>query len=488
MKVGWRLRQSYLSLDPQLYTITHPEPVPAPRIVIFNQTLCEQLGLDTEALNSDHGAQILSGNILPPESIPIAQAYAGHQFGHFTILGDGRAILLGEQLTPTGATFDIQLKGSGRTIYSRQGDGRAALGPMLREYLISEAIHALGIPTTRSLAVCATGQTIWRNQPLPGAVLCRVASSHIRVGTFEFCALLQNKNALAALTRYSLRRHYPSHYDASMTDTQAALELLDCVVASQASLIAHWMSVGFIHGVMNTDNMTVSGETIDYGPCAFMDAYHPNTVFSSIDIEGRYAYANQIPIGLWNLCRFAETLLPLIATQQETAVAIAKEHLSAYTATYKEKWMQIMKKKLGLFTEESQDAQLVEDLLEWMQHHSADYTNTFRLLDPCQPPQSPPWGSNQQFLLWYQRWQQRLQRQPQSLEQVRQLMLASNPDLIPRNHKVEEALSAAALGDLQPYQQLLFAVQHPYQRHPSHQPYQEPAPPSDTPYKTFCGT
>jgi len=488
MSAGWNLTQSYLDLPGKLYTITKPEPVPNPKIIILNHQLAREIGLDPEKLQSKEGADIFTGNTLPPGCTPLAQAYAGHQFGHFTMLGDGRAILLGEQLTPKGTACDIQLKGSGRTPYSRRGDGRAALGPMLREHLIGEAMHALGIPTTRALAVCTTGLNTWRQQPLTGATLCRVAASHIRVGTFQFCAALGDKDTLSALTLYSLRRHYPEQYRKEMSDTEAALALLDSVIASQASLIALWMGVGFIHGVMNTDNMAISGETIDYGPCAFMDAHHSDTVFSSIDTGGRYAYGNQPRIGLWNLARFAETLLPLINDDPDTALGTAKEHLGRYSTLFEKHWTDLMRKKLGLITSEPEDKQLALTLLEWMQNRAADHTNTFRLLDPEQPPTQPPWAGDDDFLHWRKKWLQRLKRQPQKSEEVRQLLQKNNPDIIPRNHKVEEALASAIRGDMAPYQKLLAALGNPYQRDPSHLPYHDPAPPSDQPYQTFCGT
>ena len=488
MSSGWNLRQTYLQLPPELYTIVQPEPVPEPKIVILNHELAAQLGLDPEKLNTTEGAEILTGNKPPPGSTPIAQAYSGHQFGHFTMLGDGRAILLGEQTAADGTVRDIQLKGSGRTPYSRRGDGRAALGPMLREHLIGEAMHALGIPTTRALAVCTTGLTTWRQEPLTGAVLCRVAASHIRVGTFQYCAALQNKNALAALTHYCLARHYPREHHEKISDSQAAQALLQSVIASQAALIAQWMCVGFIHCVINTDNMAISGETIDYGPCAFMDAHHNATVFSSIDTGGRYAYGNQPQIAFWNLARFAETLLPLIHNDPDTAIATAKEHLGKYSQLFEKNWTDLMRKKLGLFHHDPQDKQLALTLLEWMQHRAADHTNTFRLLDPEQPPTQPPWAGDDAFLHWRDQWLQRLKHQPQSPSEVRQLMHANNPDLIPRNHKVEEALAAATSGDMLPYKKLLAALKNPYQRDPSHTPYHDPAPPSDQPYVTFCGT
>jgi uncharacterized protein YdiU (UPF0061 family) len=461
---AWRLEHSYSRLPDLFFTEVDPTPVTEPRMVIFNHTLAAQLGLPED------DAAVYTGNQLPPGARPIAQAYAGHQYAHFTGLGDGRAILLGEQITPAGDRFDIQLKGPGPTPYSRRGDGRAALGPMLREYLISEAMHALGIPTTRSLAVAATGEKVWRQDGgLPGAVLTRVAASHIRVGTFEWAAAHRDAEALRTLADHTRQRHYPEVENHPVALYEAILE-------RQAALIARWMCVGFVHGVMNTDNMALSGETIDYGPCAFMDAYHPETVFSSIDRNGRYAYANQPPIAQWNLARLAEAMLPLFHEDEKQAVEIANGLIPKFEPRFKHHWLAGMREKLGLLTEEAEDAKLIQDLLDWMQESEADFTNTFADL------------TNTRFEPndWHQRWQARLARQPQPREASIDLMRRHNPAFIPRNHKVEEALAAANEGRIQPFHDLLAVVSHPWD-HDKHLPeYSKPGTPAG--YRTFCGT
>ena len=373
---GWHLEHTYASLPQLFHADVTPTAVQAPDVVVLNSPLAMSLGLDAEALGDDRGAAFFSGNQLPPGARPLAQAYAGHQFGHFTTLGDGRAILLGEQVTPGGLRFDVQLKGAGRTPYSRRGDGRAALGPMLREHIISEAMHALGIPTSRSLAVVTTGEPVHRERILAGAVLTRVAASHIRVGTFEWAAAHRDDAALAALADYTRRRHFPHIAESA----QPHLALLDAIVEAQASLIARWQLVGFVHGVMNTDNMAVSGETIDYGPCAFLDTYDPNTVFSSIDHHGRYAFGNQPAIAQWNLTRLAEAMLPLLDQNQEAAIELATASLGRFERHFESCWLAGMRAKLGLFTEEADDEALVNALLQWMLRARADFTNTFRRL------------------------------------------------------------------------------------------------------------
>ena len=382
---------------------------------------------------------MLGGNEIPEGASPLAQAYAGHQFGYFTMLGDGRAILLGEQITPQDERMDIQLKGSGRTPYSRGGDGRAALGPMLREYIISEAMHALGIPTTRSLAVVATGQPVTRERELPGAILTRVASSHVS-GDFSIRKGAGTTEDLRILADYTLQRHYPEadHGDGA----NRYLVLLQEVIKRQAALIAKWQLVGFIHGVMNTDNMTLSGETIDYGPCAFMDTFDPNTVFSSIDSQGRYAYVNQPYIAAWNLARLAESLLPLLHEDEEQAVKLAEGAIGTFTDLYHELWLAGMRAKLGIFHEEEDDESLIEGLLKMMKNHQADYTNTFRALTFDKLEDTPLNGTSE-LASWYERWQARIGSQQESKEQSHQLMRSSNPAVIPRNHRVEEALEAA---------------------------------------------
>lgn len=475
---GWHLEHSYAQLPEAFHIAFQPTPTRQPKLVILNRALAVSLGLDPEQL--DH-APWFSGNELPPGAKPLAQAYAGHQFGNFTMLGDGRAILLGEQITPDGQCFDIQLKGSGQTPFSRRGDGRATLGPMLREYIMSEAMHALGIPTTRSLAVVTTGELVRRDGMLPGAVLTRVAASHIRVGTFEYAAARGEKSLLQSLADYTLRRHYP---DAAHSP-QPYLALLQSVIEEQAALIARWQHVGFIHGVMNTDNMALSGETIDYGPCAFMDAYDPATVFSSIDHQGRYAYGRQPFIAQWNLARFAEALLPLLDPVEEKAVELANDAVIGFEPLYKHHWRSGMQGKLGLLTEEGDDLSLIESLLKWMQETRADFTNTFRTLSS---PGSASLSGSPAFLAWHQRWQERLARQPQAVETVHEIMRWHNPVVIPRNHKVEEALEAAVRdGDLSVMERLLAVLAKPYE-HVLTPPEEYLAGSQGCGYQTFCGT
>ena len=481
-KYGWYFENSYTSLPEPFYAETNPEAAPSPELVIFNHPLAESLGLDPESLQSDEGIEILAGNQIPEGAKPIAQAYAGHQFGHFTMLGDGRAVLLGEQLTPEGERFDIQLKGSGKTPFSRGGDGRAALGPMLREFIISEAMHGLGIPTTRSLAVVVTGAPVQREELLEGAVLTRVAASHIRVGTFQYAAARQVTEDLRTFADYTIDRHYPEIAD----DPNPYVSLFQKVVERQASLIAQWQLVGFIHGVMNTDNMTISGETIDYGPCAFMDTYDPATVFSSIDKQGRYAYGNQPGIAEWNLARLAETLLPLFDEDSEKAIDLAEQTLSEFAKLYHEHWLSGMRSKLGLFNEEQQDATLVKDLLEIMKDNQADYTNTFRALTIGDLDELPM-CKTKEFNEWHDRWKARLERQPEPEVATIQLMRQSNPSIIPRNHRVEEALEAAVDGDFSVLEQLLDVLENPYAYSAEQEKYVSPSV-SETPYRTFCGT
>ncbi|OQW41937.1 MAG: hypothetical protein A4S08_02095 [Proteobacteria bacterium SG_bin4] len=482
--VGWRFDNSYVRLPDYFYAQLCPVPVRAPQAVLLNHSLAESLGLDLHALSAEETAALFAGNVLPDGAQPIAQAYAGHQFGHFNMLGDGRAILLGEHLTPDGRRVDIQLKGSGQTPFSRRGDGRAALAPMLREYIISEAMHALGIPSTRSLAVVTTGEQVRRETMLPGAVLTRVAASHIRVGTFEYAAGHGGKEAVKILADYTIQRHYPE-LQASENPYHA---LLNRVIERQAALVAQWLLAGFIHGVMNTDNTSISGETIDYGPCAFMDAYNPDTVFSSIDQNGRYRYRHQPMMMQWNLARFAETLLPLLDPSQEQAVAMAEESLHAFPGIYQTHWIGGMRKKLGLFTAEESDSELIAGLLDWMTQHQTDYTNTFRALtEPALPPDAI--FREGSFMEWHSRWQQRLARQPQPASESLQLMQANNPAIIPRNHRVEEALTAATEhGDYTVLQRLLAALAQPYEDKPEHFDYRTPPAPSERIYQTFCGT
>lgn len=476
---GWRLEHSYAQLPAAFHVALHPTPVQQPKWVVFNRPLAADLGLNATDLL--HDPAVFAGNALPPGARPLAQAYAGHQYGHFTMLGDGRALLLGEQICPRGKRWDIQLKGSGLTPFSRRGDGRAALGPMLREYIISEAMHALGIPTTRSLAVVATGEPVYRPQSLPGAVLTRTAASHIRVGTFEYAAARGEKTGLKALADYAIQRHY-AELHSQATPPYAAF--LDAVIERQAALIAQWQLAGFIHGVMNTDNMAVSGETIDYGPCAFMDAYDPATVFSSIDRNGRYAYGNQPAIAQWNLARLAESLLPLLHDEEANALEIANQSLATFTARFTDCWHAGMRLKLGLFAAQTGDEALIASLLEWMLHAKADYTNTFRALSSAA---SATYSEAPEYREWHQQWQDRLKRQDQPLSEARRMMQAHNPAFIPRNHKVEEALTAAVeAGDLKMMEQLLDILSKPYD-HSQDQP-QYSSPSGSTSYQTFCGT
>ena len=487
----WRFDNSYARLPELFYAKLKPEAVASAELLVLNSPLAEELGLEPAALAGKEGAAIFAGNELPEGADPIAQAYAGHQFGHLNMLGDGRAILLGEQLSPGGARFDIQLKGSGRTPFSRNGDGRAALGPMLREYIISEAMHSLGIPSTRSLAVVATGEPVRREEILPGAVLTRVAASHIRVGTFVYAHQVSmqgekpsHKEALKILADYAIARHYPE----AAKEAEPYLAFLHAVIEAQAKLIASWMLVGFIHGVMNTDNMAISGETIDYGPCAFMDHHSPATVFSSIDRNGRYAYGNQPKIGMWNLARLAETLVPLLHADEKLALEKAKEAVGTFGFRYEDFWLRGMRAKLGLFNEEAEDEHLFAALLGWMEKNEADYTNTFRVLsEGCRPADAL--FQDQLFLDWHARWETRRGRQPQAKDESNSLMRSANPAVIPRNHKVEEALAAATeRNDLSVMKKLLAALESPYQDSPAQIGYREPAPGKGEGYKTFCGT
>ncbi|WP_335872749.1 protein adenylyltransferase SelO [Bacillus sp. 2205SS5-2] len=483
-KAGWKFDHSYSRLPESFYSKTTPNPVTSPELVVLNEPVAKMLGLDVKFLRSEEGINVFAGNKLPEGAFPLAQAYAGHQFGHINMLGDGRAVLLGEQVTTNNKRMDIQLKGSGRTPYSRGGDGRASLGPMLREFIISEGMHALGIPTTRSLAVVSTGEFIRRETALPGAVLTRVASSHLRVGTFQFVAQSGSVEELKKLADYALKRHFSGFEEAE----NRYLFLLQEVIKRQANLIAKWQLVGFIHGVMNTDNMTISGETIDYGPCAFMDSYDQGTVFSSIDREGRYAYGNQPYIGAWNIARFAETLIPLLHSEQEKAVEIAQQELSGYTDLYKRQWVNGMRTKLGIFNEESEDQTLIEDLLKIMQQQEADFTNTFRAFTQDQLDNTALIKATA-FVKWQQRWQERLSRQSQSKHASQQLMMKNNPIVVPRNHRVEEALTAAVEDrDFGVMEKLLDVLSKPYEYSPEKEKYCSAPPSSSIPYQTYCGT
>lgn len=482
--IGWDWDNSYTRLPEILFQHADPEVGVQPEVVILNTSLAEELGLDFSRLSENGAAKLFSGQLIPPGALPIAQAYAGHQYGGFTMLGDGRAILLGEHLTPSGRRFDIQFKGSGRNFYSRRGDGRAVLGPMLREYIVSEAMHALGIPTTRSLAVVTTGESVLRERMLPGALLTRVAASHVRVGTFQFLAAQRNEDALKQLTDYTIARHFPE-----ISDTEGRyLKFLQQVAQRQAQLIARWQLIGFVHGVMNTDNMAISGETIDYGPCAFMEAYHSSTVFSSIDEYGRYAYGNQPKIAQWNLARFAETLLTLIDPIPDTAIAKATEVLTLFANSYQQAWLTGMRKKLGLSLEKEEDLAIVQELLSWMQDTASDFTNTFRELSSRAQPIDARYR-DVKFEAWYKRWQARSGLEQTSLEERVRLMRSVNPFVIPRNHRVEAALAAAQnANDLTVMHELLSVLRSPFDERPEFIEYCQPAPPNECEYRTYCGT
>lgn len=483
-KTGWNLDHSYARLPEIFFAKIDPTPVSAPKITVLNEPLANYLGLDVEELKSNNGVELLAGNRIPQGASPIAQAYAGHQFGHFTMLGDGRALLIGEQITPKGERVDIQLKGSGRTPYSRRGDGRATLGPMLREYIIAEAMHALGIATTRSLAVVTTGESVLRETEEPGAILTRVASSHLRIGTFEYAAQWGSIKELEALADYTLARHFPE----VETDDNTYLSLLREVIKRQAQLIAKWQLVGFVHGVMNTDNITISGETIDYGPCAFMDKFDPSTVFSSIDLHGRYAYGNQPNIAAWNLARFAETLLPLLHDDQKQAIKLAQDTILDFAELYRCNWLAGMRAKLGIFNQEPQDEALIENLLNMMKKNQADYTNTFRALTINSLDDTNLFGTKE-FEQWHKLWQDRLARQQESKDSSRQLMRDSNPAVIPRNHRVEEALEAAVKrGDYSVMERLNDVLANPYNHSLEQADYTRMPEQSTEPYRTFCGT
>jgi uncharacterized protein YdiU (UPF0061 family) len=482
--IGWQIEHSYAQLPSTLFAAAQPVQVRDPRVSILNHRLADQLGLNLAGTSPEMLAALFAGNQLPIEFQPIAQAYAGHQFGGFTMLGDGRAILLGEHRTPAGSLVDIQLKGAGRTKFSRGGDGRAALGPMLREYLISEAMFAVGIPTTQSLAVITTGEPVYRESVRKGAILVRVAASHIRVGTFQYLAATRDYASLKALADYAIERHYP---EVAHTPNKYQ-EFLRAVIDRQAALIAKWQGVGFIHGVMNTDNMAISGETIDYGPCAFMNSYDPDTVFSSIDHAGRYAYGNQPAVALWNLARFAETLLPLFDSDSNRAIAIATEILNESPALFDRYWLEAMRHKLGLRTPDADDLELVRSLLGWMQQAGADYTNVWRDLSAGTIP-AGRYYSEPDFQDWYARWQERLNREQEPHSSIYAGMRSVNPTFIPRNHRVEEALAAAEdSDDLSPLHRLLEVLKRPFDEAAAHASYSEPPPASECNYRTFCGT
>lgn len=483
---------SYASLPERFYASRAPTPVAAPRLIRLNRALAQDLGLDPDWLAGSEGVAALAGNRVPEGAAPLAAAYAGHQFGQFVPqLGDGRAVLLGEVIDRAGQRRDIQLKGSGPTPFSRRGDGRAALGPVLREYLVSEAMAALGIPTTRALAAVATGEPVARETVLPGAILTRVAASHIRVGTFQFFAARSDVEGLRALADHVIARHYP---DAAGAE-KPYRALLEGVVARQAELVARWLLVGFVHGVMNTDNMSVAGETIDYGPCAFLDAYDPRTVFSSIDRNGRYAYGEQPRIALWNLTRLAETLLPLLDPDETEAVAQAEAALAGYAPRFEAAYQGGLNAKLGLSDIRDGDPALAGDLLKRMAENQADFTRTFRAL--CAVAERPGAGADPRDLFvdptayddWAWRWRARLAQDGRSPAAVAAAMRQVNPAYIPRNHRVEEMIEAAVeRDDFAPFEAFLAVLSRPYEDQPAAAPYAEPPEGGGVGYRTFCGT
>ena len=478
----WNFQNSYIELPAKLYRKHLPILVKNPQIIYFNSGLAKELGLEIISKNEATAAEYFSGNKIPEGAAPIAQAYAGHQFGHFTMLGDGRAILLGEQINPENKRFDIQLKGSGQTPYSRGGDGRATLSSMLREYIISEAIHHLGIPTTRSLAVAQTGEKVYREQVNDGAVLTRIASSHIRVGTFEYVNNFCSKEDLQIFTKYVIDRHYPEISDAD----NSSLQLLKIVMHKQIDLIVNWMRVGFIHGVMNTDNMSIAGETIDYGPCAFMNTYNPKTVFSSIDINGRYAFGNQSIIAHWNLGIFAGTLLPLIADNKEKAIQLAEETLNKFPEAFAMNYYQMMYKKLGILKPIEEDQILVDTLLQLMDNYQADYTNTFAALSLSKASDNSLFTSSK-FNEWRKEWENRIDYTDNRIKALK-LMQTQNPLVIPRNHLVESALENAIKNNKSQFNELLNLILKPYDYQSDHDNFQTIPDGFDDCYKTFCGT
>ena len=480
--INWNFDNSYSRLSNVFKEHIEPTAVKNPELVLMNEDLAEELNLDFSKIDKSELAALFTGNILPEGSNTIAQAYAGHQFGHFTMLGDGRAVLIGEHLNKNNKRYDVQFKGSGKTAFSRNGDGRAALGPMLREYIISEAMYKLNIPSTRGLAVAKTGEEIMRETQLQGAILTRVASSHIRVGTFQYVAARNKKNDLEILLNYVIKRHYLD----LINSKNKALDLLNLLIDRQIDLVVNWMRVGFIHGVMNTDNMTISGETIDYGPCAFMDTYDPKTVFSSIDAMGRYAYCNQPAITKWNLSRFAECLIPLIDKNENKAVESATELIDTFGEKYEKKWLNMMRKKLGLKGEDKKDKFLIVDLLTWMHQKKVDYTNTFCHLMNLKDYDDDLYNDND-FQNWKKNWQERVKSNNNSPENYIKLMRSFNPLVIPRNHKIEKSLEAANKNNLEPFNKLLEILKKPYVQQENILDYLK-MDRSSKEYKTFCGT
>jgi protein adenylyltransferase len=492
MTVQFPFQNTYAALPANFFARVAPTPVASPRLIKLNRPLAVHLGLDPDRLSSPEGTEILAGKRIPDGADPIAMAYAGHQFGHFVPqLGDGRAILLGEVIDADGVRRDIQLKGSGPTPFSRRGDGRAALGPVLREYIVSEAMAALGIPTTRSLAAVITGENVMRETMLPGAVLTRVASSHIRVGTFQFFAARGDTDGVRRLADHVIDRHYPQ-----LANTERPYHaLLQAVIVRQAELVARWLLVGFIHGVMNTDNTSISGETIDYGPCAFMDHYDPAKVFSSIDEMGRYAYANQPRIALWNLTRLAECLLPLFSDEQDKAISQAQTALGDFAETFSTAFQAGLRSKLGLFTAQDGDPALVQDLLDAMARNQADFTLTFRRLSDAALDPAGDVEVRQLFAdpaaydEWASRWRQRTSEEPQSAAERQAAMRTVNPAFIPRNHRIEAVIEAAVnRDDFAPFEELLTVLSKPFEDQPAYAAYADAPEPHQCVLQTFCGT
>jgi protein adenylyltransferase len=487
----FRFDNSYARLPDRFYAKLPPTPVAAPRLIRLNTPLARELGLDPDELATPAGVDFLVGNRVPEGAEPLAMAYAGHQFGHWVPrLGDGRAVLLGEVVGADGRRKDIQLKGAGPTPFSRMGDGRAALGPVLREFIVSEAMAALGIPTTRALAAVATGEPVFRESVLPGAVLTRIASSHIRVGTFQYFAARDDTEALSHLVDHVIERHYPD----LKGRPERARELIVAVAGRQAGLVARWLHVGFIHGVMNTDNMSIAGETIDYGPCAFMDVYHPRKVFSSIDQAGRYAYSNQPSIAYWNLACFAQSLFALLAEDDETAAAVAKDAISVFAERFDAAWLTGMRIKLGLTEPRDDDAELAGAFLDCMARSGTDFTHTFRALcnaarssEALTEERGSPLSAHE-FADWLARWRARLASENASPDVRDRAMRSANPAVIPRNHRVEEAIAAAMDGHFAPFERLLEAVAEPYADRPEFAEYTQAPRPDEVVKQTFCGT
>jgi uncharacterized protein YdiU (UPF0061 family) len=480
---------SYARLPDRFYASVYPEPVEGPVLLKFNEALAKELGVEADYSDPARLAAIFAGNVVPSGAMPLAMAYAGHQFGNFVPqLGDGRAILLGEVVDNQSRRRDIQLKGAGPTPFSRRGDGRAALGPVLREYIVSEAMHALNIPATRALAAVATGEAVQREQMMPGAVFVRVAASHVRIGTFQYFAARGDNDGVKTLADYVIDRHYPALKD----EANPYPALLQAVASRQAELIARWMGIGFIHGVMNTDNMTISGETIDFGPCAFLDEYDPMKVFSSIDQNGRYAYRNQAGIGQWNMARLAECLLPLLDADEEKAVEVANAVLKTFGERFQAAWLAVFRQKIGLAGEAEVDAELVQELLGAMQESQADFTLAFRRLADCAE------GRTAAFLdlfadpvaaaAWLAKWRERLAAEERSEEERAAAMRLVNPAVIPRNHRIEEAISAALVGDLSLFERLLQALEKPFEERPEFAVYADPPKMDQRVTQTFCGT